>query len=365
MIRLKMWYDDTPFNYDEFRKLQHYDNRSSFMDIVNRYNFNYDLYNLPEEPFRDEESMIFIEQIDNAKFTSKYGVATPYGECPVTSLCGGTQYALSVIYNSRQGLYTSYEPYGKDIWGRLEKLPMDILIFMDMDLIERYSDILNIEKFIFENYRDKNGNEYEKLIDNFHERWDIFLSVSFKTDRDFEKVVVEHAKNQIKHITIFETLPLIHNSFKELGDFIEYPSETREFEENEYTENPFLKYMDIKIYNYLTQLVSCSVKYPMIIVIERFKETKTYKVYEACSVKYPTFSELIMYTEYYKNTLDNYGEWDRMILTFDSGKDNYSKQWLKYIRLCEKLEGKTISFYNGERIWYEFLKFIDGYKKEN
>lgn len=352
MIRIKILYD---YGYDNWRNCKFYDNKYSFMDLVNTYNLFSE-----DEPFRDDESRMFIEQIDHAEFSSKYGVVTPYGECPLTSLSGGTRYALTVIHNSRMGKYTSFEPYGEDIWGRLENLPFDVLIFVEYDEIQ-FSHMSAIEKCLIENYRDEKGNISEKLIDNLSECVDIFfkLSFSFNLTLSFESVILCYAKSNIKNWHMLNYPPFICNSFKELGDFIGDEYETERFQDCEYP--------DVKICSYLTDMISIMTRKPIVIMIERCQETKTYTVKETYSVKNPTFSELIMETGYYVNNnkynaLDNFGNWDKMILTFDDCEIDCSKKWLNNICLCEKLEGKTISLYNnGKRIWYELLKFIDGY----
>lgn len=84
-------------------------------------------------PFRDPESLLFIQEVDHGHLVEGdwYSYVSPYGRTCMSSLCGGTQYALTLIYRSRRGGYTSYEPYGEDIWQRLQSLDMDILVAYD------------------------------------------------------------------------------------------------------------------------------------------------------------------------------------------------------------------------------------------
>lgn len=81
-------------------------------------------------PFRDPESLLFIREVDHGHLVDGdwYSYVSPFGRTCMSSLCGGTQYALTVIYNSRKGIYTAFAGYGDDIWQRLQSLDMDILV---------------------------------------------------------------------------------------------------------------------------------------------------------------------------------------------------------------------------------------------
>lgn len=63
-----------------------------------------------EPPFRDPESQLFIQEIDHGHLVDGdwYSYVSTYGRTCMSSLSGGTQYALTLIYNSRRGSYTSY-----------------------------------------------------------------------------------------------------------------------------------------------------------------------------------------------------------------------------------------------------------------
>lgn len=86
-----------------------------------------------EPPFRDPESLLFIEEVDNSHLVDGdwYSYVSPFGRTCMSSFAGGTKYALTLIFNSRKGSYTSYENYDVDIWQRLQKLDMDILVAYD------------------------------------------------------------------------------------------------------------------------------------------------------------------------------------------------------------------------------------------
>lgn len=86
-----------------------------------------------EPPFRDPESQLFIREVDDGHLVDGdwYSYVSPFGRTCMSSLCGGTKYALTLIYRSRKGLYTSFVSYGEDIWQRLQGLDMDILVAFD------------------------------------------------------------------------------------------------------------------------------------------------------------------------------------------------------------------------------------------
>ncbi|HIR13420.1 MAG TPA: hypothetical protein IAB31_05805 [Candidatus Choladousia intestinavium] len=87
-----------------------------------------------QPPFRDPESQLFIREIDEGRFVEGdwYSYISPFGRTCMSSLCGGTKYALTVIKNSRAGRYTVLAGYGDDIWQRLGRLDMDILVWFDI-----------------------------------------------------------------------------------------------------------------------------------------------------------------------------------------------------------------------------------------
>lgn len=117
-------------------------------------------------PFRDLESQMFIREIDRGELVEGdwYSYVSPYGRTCMINLCGGTKYALTVISNSRNGVYTPFRPYGDDIWGRLQSLDMDVLIYynvyedsLDMTIPEELTGCTVEEIWI-------NGKKYENVI---------------------------------------------------------------------------------------------------------------------------------------------------------------------------------------------------------
>ena len=81
-------------------------------------------------PFRDEESLRFIEEVDKATLVEGewYAMVTPFGKTCLSALSGGTKYALVLVANSAKGVYTEYFHAGENVWKILGELPMDILI---------------------------------------------------------------------------------------------------------------------------------------------------------------------------------------------------------------------------------------------
>lgn len=119
-------------------------------------------------PFRDRESLKFIREVDQGELIEGdwYSYLSPYGRTSMCYLCGGTQYALTCIDNSRRGIYTRRRNYGKDIFARLGEIEQDILIACPV--WEEQGDISCMLRVfppcIIENYR-HNGQEQEVLYD--------------------------------------------------------------------------------------------------------------------------------------------------------------------------------------------------------
>lgn len=122
MIRVKL-----VDNYAGQRGVHLYD-RETFVRFV------LGTFDEPRVPlFRDPESLLFIEEVDHSHLVDGdwYSYVSPSGRTCMSSFAGGTKYALTLIFNSRKGIYTSFENYGEDIWQRLQKLEMDILVAYD------------------------------------------------------------------------------------------------------------------------------------------------------------------------------------------------------------------------------------------
>ncbi len=119
MIRVKLVED-----YASQRDVCCYDRGTFVRDVLG----NHDEPRVP--PFRNPESLLFIREVDDGHLVDGdwYSYVSPFGRTCMSSLCGGTRYALTVIYNSRKGIYTAFAGYGEDIWQRLKSLDMDILV---------------------------------------------------------------------------------------------------------------------------------------------------------------------------------------------------------------------------------------------
>ena len=60
-------------------------------------------------PFRDPESLLFIHEVDRGRLVKGdwYSYASPFGRTCMSSLSGGTQFALTLIYYSRRNVHTT------------------------------------------------------------------------------------------------------------------------------------------------------------------------------------------------------------------------------------------------------------------
>ena len=106
-----------------------YTRERDFLDILNG-NF-WEEEKFP--PFRDAESAELICSIDKAEFVEGdwYSMVTPYGRTCLSALSSGTKYGLTVISNSRKGIYTDLTGdagAGDNVWEYLAGLEMDILV---------------------------------------------------------------------------------------------------------------------------------------------------------------------------------------------------------------------------------------------
>lgn len=345
MIKVKFLYS---FQEEYSRGIIDYSCDETFLRLVNTYNLRYDDEELGVEvaPFRDETSLRLIHNIDKAEFTSKYGVRTPYGCCSVTSLCGTTQYGLSVLEYSKRGAYTRcrelVEPdeqdvtpeESKNLWTLLSLAPYDILLYVPVyrmgDLDQLIFMLEPLKRFIIENYRDNmidETTERELLVDLSLEQIayfflrNILTSYAFDLQRDYV-MIIEAARKKVEQMHLFRRPPLVFHSFQELADGIGNERESNNFEwigtsENErdffdedgnfwdvnlekaYNEmraTSFHKDTEVIINNYLIEQVDRTVvKYPYGLLIQRNLADKTFTMQEFYIVKYPTFSE--MFTE--------------------------------------------------------------------
>lgn len=81
-------------------------------------------------PFRDKESAELIRTCNYSEFVEGewYAMITEYGKTCLEACCGSVRYALTVIANSRRGIYTELGSAGDNVWRYLAGIEMEILI---------------------------------------------------------------------------------------------------------------------------------------------------------------------------------------------------------------------------------------------
>lgn len=264
----------------------------------NTFNFLLGGYGKPEEPpFRDKESLKFIEEIDEGTLVGDdwYSYRSPLGRTCMCHLSSDTQYALTCIANSRRGIYTVYKNCGKDIWERLGDLDMDILIAYDILGDELGFPELphELSPCIIENYL-LDGQETEVIYDRlkpggesyldehgrFHVTWGDFSQYRYNWKEDLPNIL-QSLRDRMGKKLLWDPVPT-EVSAKELHklEFV-WP-----FQE-EYDGVPR------KILLAMTECCARSIdEYPRIFYIRRYRDG-TYSFEEHCPVNYPNFKEII------------------------------------------------------------------------
>ena len=157
-------------------------------------------------PFRDEDSLRFIREIDKAELVGGedwYSVVTPFGRTNVTALCGGTKFSLVLINNSRHGLYTAIDEgqgYGEDIWGRLADLSTDILVAFDLSKLDPSFASLpimadyEVENFPYEGREVRAVISYQKYVrehmeDGVYYGGNTFFEIAYRWYKDVDGII--------------------------------------------------------------------------------------------------------------------------------------------------------------------------------
>ena len=276
-----------------------------------------------EAPFRDKESLKFIEEIDHGALVDGdwYSYISPNGRTSMCHLSNGTKYALTCIANSRNGIYTTYKEYDENIWEHvsmlderyeeydkykdniwkcLGELEMDILIAFDIwhDNFGVPSIPFEFPSCIVENYL-LNGKKTEVIHDyDTDERepyrdeqgrthvnhWCFSNSPQYRYKwYDDLPNILQILKNRIKHShRVFWDMKPIRLSAKDLHErFSSHPYDA------EYDNLPRKILLANSEYTY-----KGDDKYPRIFYIRRDRDG-SYCVHEGCPVKYPNFYEVI------------------------------------------------------------------------
>ena len=252
-----------------------------------------------EAPFRDKESLKFIEEVDHGTLVDGdwYSFISPDKRTCMCHLSDGTKYALTCIANSRNGIYTTYKEHDKDIWGRLGELEMDILIAHDI-----WHDYYGVPRIpyefpscIVENYL-LNGKETEVIHDctgdnrepytdeqgRIHVNHWCFSQYKYNWLDDLPNIlqILKRRIQRIDHV-VWNMAP-VELSHKDLYErFCSHPYE------EEYDDLPR------KIMITGSEYLFCGdIKYPRIFYIQRYRDGK-YAVSERCAGRYPDFDEVI------------------------------------------------------------------------
>lgn len=330
-----------------------------------------------EAPFRDGDSLKFISEVDRAEFVGGedwYSVVTPYGRTNVTALCSGTQFALVMIENSRNGFYTAVDGqgYGEDIWGRLADLSIDVLAAFDLSRLDPSFASLPIEAdYEVENFP-YGGTEVRAVIshnnldrgymkDGIYYSGYYFSELAYRWYNDVGGIIgraEELVKKAGEHFYYPPAVFTLKNFAKYLSPYMamdfnpEYlgqMGEAGEGRESLFCEN------DLVIRNYLQNIpTEPMVKYPINLVVTKCTDGDCI-IRSICSVKYPTYSEAVM---------------ENGVLSFEPREDEQYVLVLDAEVLwegCDALEqvqwgfrnyGCILELYDGIRALEEFVKEI-------
>lgn len=357
------------------------------------------IWEAEKKPFRDEDSLRFIREIDHAEFVGGddwYSIVTPFGRTNVTALCGGTRYALTLLDNSRRGIYTDisrFGGYGEDIWGRLADVSVDIRIAYDVAEIDRHYPELPIQTdYVIENYpcggkkievyvrKDsidgvhfKEGKYYMGYwLEEFEYKWYKDVGGLISTA---EKLVQEAGKRYHyppMELTVDDFAGTLEQKYANAFGEMRYLSEKQYLEclklpEERYQEElgKLRQTEEYREYRFMSETcrIRCflsevpgepHVKYPVNLLIKTEPGGKSV-MYEVCSVKYPTYSETIMYNDIvtFSQRKDRVFGLVLDTETFAEGADT-----LKYALWGFRNYDSTVELYDGIRVLEEFLKEV-------
>lgn len=317
-------------------------------------------------PFRDEASLKFIREIDRGELVEGdwYSYVSPFGRTCMSSLCGGTKYALTCINNSRSGVYTLYENYERDIWGRLEKLDEKILIAFNpcKDSYGVPTIPYNIHHCVVENCLFE-GVERECIADSDSklmapEFVDGKLRMSYFLGKEYRWDWTEHLKE------IFEvfrkelpTQSLVFDVAPTEVTELKYLTTQREVEIWDDDYNVIQTPEDIgreKIFNHMAECVCEGYdKYPRELYVKKFPDGH-YEIEALCPCKYPTFLESLH--DIVEHWSDDYEE--AWVVVIDVGcffeLSDFKQEKLWYFRD----DGKTLDLYAGALGMQKFLVFM-------
>ena len=378
MIRIKLFYTRQDY-------LKALSERDIPICEYNNKSFYYLVQGCPGEeksgpPFRDADSVRFIREIDHARFVEDdwYSVVTPLGRTDMTALCGGTQYALTVIANSRRGIYTSFKGYEDDIWSRLASLSVDVLIYFCLNIYSEDHRYLPFKpetrkKVVVENYR-YNGEEIEvRLTDRSISADDEELHVDgffdeFRLDwRNNLGIFIKGAEALLERSRLYKHPPTV-TSVKEFAEtlgeryarmFYEYLDEIPIWEDDVdfyAREKAFLE--GLSIHNYMLHVPTESIsKYPSCFIIKKRKGSLDCTISREVGYKYPTFSSMLM--EKFVRLSDNEREeFEKLVVVFDTELFDDAEKVFETAIWAFKSHDHIMELYDGLHIVKEFVDFV-------
>ena len=377
MIRVKFVYDEKQYwDLMAERRIVMYD-KESFYWLVQGDTAT----EKKEPPFRDDDSVRFIREVDHAEFVEGdwYSIVTPYNRTDMTALCGGTRYALTVIDNSRYGRYTSYDGYGKDIWSRLADLSLDVLIYIKTSELSALWPCLGFareieEKVVIENYRYQ-GEEREAYLHKDYQRGTYiqdgrlyvkneFQEFLFRLDRDFA-LLIEEAEYLLKRAGRMYRCPPLVMSVEEFAetlddqckDYLCSYLDGRDSWADDYDEmNRFLK--NLTVHNYLHYIPEDTLsKYPIYFVMKKNRHTGECTITKEYGWKWPHIA-CILAEEFVRLSEDEKQDFIKMTVVIDSELFWHGAKEFEHALWAFKLYDNTAELYDRPVIYREFLDFI-------
>lgn len=334
-----------------------------------------------EAPFRDDESLKLIRELDNGAPVDGdwYSYASPQGRSCMCHLSNKTKYALTCIANSRNGLYTTYKDFfeedylrqladngssatleedAEDFWHLLVAMDMEILIAFDIwhDNWGVPSMPFGFSSCVIENYLlcgketeviyHEDTDQREPYVDEngqTHVYYFCFKQYRYKWEDDLPGIL-RIVRNRVnKYVPVWEMIPTemsirdVHDRCASLSSYdadddlprrillasIEYPRRGDD-------------------------------KYPRIFYIRRYRDGR-YSFDEYCPVKYPNFYEIIH---------DVIGFYDpeceeAFAAVFDIGCFFEPEHFEKDILWEFHDNGKELTCYSGETGLRKFVEFFE------
>ena len=310
--------------------------------------------------------------------------------------CRDTRYALTLLHNSRRGIYTDitdFSGYGEDIWSRLAVSATDILIAYDAKRIDGYCPELPIHAdYFIENYPYERGTievyvRYDSQDQLHKENGEYYTGrylheLEYHWYRDIggliaksERLIQNAGKRYDyppREYSVFEFAMTLEDKYANAFEEMEYPCEReylkkRSLPEQEYRaelekfqqSDSYREYVFIrdtcKILCYLFKVPGeTSAKYPIHLLVRKEPDGRSV-MQEICSVKYPTYSEILMYNgivEFREREDEVYG------LVFDAGTFCERADIMEDALWGFRNFGSTIELFDGVRVLVEFVKAV-------